>query len=371
MGYKILVINWQDIRNPLGGGAEVHFHEIFKRIAQQGHQITLLCCGYKNLPEEEIIDGIHVIRRGKRNFFNFIVPSLYKKYSREFQFDVVIDDLNKIPFFTPLFVKEPLIGIIHHLFGSSIFIELSIPVALYVTLAEKLVPKIYRNIPMAVVSNSTKQELIIKGFSEPDIHLVYNAVDRSAYQYYPEKKSPYPLVGYLGRIKKYKSVNHLILAFSKVIQKISDARLLIVGDGDYLPELKKLVSQLKLEQVVTFAGATSHEQKIDYLNQMWLAVNPSPKEGWGLTVIESNCCGIPVIAADSPGLRDSVVAGETGLLYPYANHDRLAELIIELIQNDKLRKSLAKKCINWAHQFNWENSATNMLNLIEKVLSRR
>ena len=371
MGYNILVINWQDIRNPLGGGAEVHFHEIFKRIAQQGHQVTLLCCGYKGFPDEEIIDEIHVIRHGKRNFFNYLVPFLYKKYSRKIQFDVIIDDINKIPFYTPLYVKEPLIGIIHHLFGSSIFIESSFPVALYVTLAEKLIPKIYRNVPMAVVSNSTKQELIQKGFFEHNIDLVYNAVDRSAYQYYPNKKSSYPLVGYLGRIKKYKSVNHLILSFSEVIQQIPEAKLLIIGDGDYLPELKNLVAKLKLEQVVTFTGATSHEQKIDYLNQMWLTVNPSPKEGWGLTVIEANCCGVPVIAADSPGLRDSVVAGKTGLLYPYGEYHRLAELIVELIQQENLRNSLSKQCISWAHQFNWENSATNMLNLIEKALSRR
>jgi len=371
MDYNILVINWQDIRNPLGGGAEVHLHEIFKRIAQKGHHIRLLCCGYKGLPTEEMIDDIHVIRRGGRNFFNYMVPSLYKKYSRECKFDVVIDDINKIPFYTPMYVKEPLIGIIHHLFGSSIFIESSIPIALYVTLTEKLIPKIYRSIPMAVVSNSTKQELIEKGFPEQNIDLVYNAVDPSEYSYFPSKKAPYPLVGYLGRIKKYKSVNHLILAFSKVVEQIPEARLLIIGDGDYLPELKRLVSKLKLEQVVTFAGATHHNKKIEYLNQMWLSVNPSPKEGWGLTVIEANCCGVPVIAADSPGLRDSVVAGKTGLLYSYGDYNRLAELIIELIQQDYLRNLLSKQCIGWAHQFNWENSATNMLNLIEKALSRR
>jgi len=371
MGYNILVINWQDIRNPLGGGAEVHFHEIFKRIAQRGHRVTLLCCGYQGLPGEEIIDDIHIIRRGKRNFFNYLVPFLYRKYSQKYKFDVVIDDINKIPFYTPLYVREPLVGIIHHLFGSSIFIESSLPVALYVTATERLIPKIYRHIPMAVVSNSTKQELIQKGFSAERIDLVQNAVDPSQYQYYPEKKAPYPVVGYLGRIKKYKSVNHLILAFSRVVQQIPAARLLIIGDGDYLPELKKLVSQQKLEQVVTFTGATDHNQKIDYLNQMWLSVNPSPKEGWGLTVIEANCCGVPVIAADSPGLRDSVVAGKTGLLYPYGDHQRLAELIIELIKNEDLRNSFSRESIRWSHQFNWENSATKMLRVIENALSRR
>ena len=371
MIYNILVINWQDIRNPLGGGAEVHFHEIFKRIVKMGHQVTLLCCSHKGLPGEEDIDGVKIIRAGHRNFFNFVVPFLYRKYSRANNYDVVIDDINKIPFYSPLFVKEPLIGIIHHLFGSSIFIESSLPVALYVKMAELLIPKVYRNIPMAVVSNSTKQELVQKDFSADQVDLVYNAVDHEAYQYFPDRKSASPLVGYLGRIKRYKSVNHLILAFEIVQQAIPNAKLLIIGDGDHLPELKKLVEQLKLNQKVIFTGALHHDQKIDYLNQMWLSVNPSPKEGWGLTVIEANCCGVPVNAANSPGLRDSVVDGKTGLLYPYGDQKRLAELIIHIIQNEDVRNNFAKESITWAHQFNWERSAENMLNVIEKTLSRR
>lgn len=371
MIYNILVINWQDIRNPLGGGAEVHFHEIFKRIVQRGHQVTLLCCSHKGLPGEDTIDGVKIIRAGHRNFFNFVVPFLYRKYSKANNYDVVIDDINKIPFYSPLFVKEPLIGIIHHLFGSSIFIECSLPVALYVKLAEMLVPKVYRNVPMAVVSNSTKQELVEKGFAADQIDLVYNAVDHDAYQFFPDRKSVSPLVGYLGRIKRYKSVNHLIQAFEIVQRKIPDAKLLIIGDGDHLPALEILVGELNLGDHVIFTGALHHDQKIDYLNQMWLSVNPSPKEGWGLTVIEANCCGVPVIAANSPGLKDSVVDGKTGLLYPYGDYHRLAELIIKVIQDQGLRKFFSEESRTWAHQFNWERSADNMLNLIEKTLAWR
>lgn len=371
MGYKILVINWQDIRNPLGGGAEVHFHEIFKRIVRRGHEVTLLSCAHPNLPEHEIIDGIEVVRRGPRQLFNYVVPWLYRIQSRKQSFDIVIDDINKIPFYTPLFVKEPLIGIVHHLFGESIFRELILPIALYVKLAESLIPRIYRNVPLAVVSESTRQELIQKGFSSKALHLVGNAVDHDAYPYRPELRSPHPLIGYLGRIKKYKSVDHLIRAFAMVIQAIPTARLLIVGDGDYLSVLQKLVRELKLEQVAHFTGAINHKEKIEYLNRMWLAVNPSPKEGWGLTVIEANCCGVPVVAANSPGLRDSVIDGETGLLYPYGDVEALAERMIRLIQNDSLRQRLAQQGIQWARQFDWEHSATAMLNLIGNVLSRR
>ena len=371
MSYNILVINWQDIRNPLGGGAEVHLHEIFKRIVQKGHSVTLLCCSHDGLPDNEIVDGIQIFRRGSRNAFNFHVPSQYKKLREQTNFDVVIDDINKIPFYSPFFVKEPLIGIIHHLFGSSIFLEAPLPIALYVNLAEKLIPAIYRNIPMAVVSNSTKNELVQKGFDEENIHLVYNAVEPEAYRADFSKKAVHPVVGYLGRIKKYKSVNHLIQAFKIVEKSIPDARLLLIGDGDYLPELKKLVAKLNLKDKVDFTGITHHQKKIDYLNKMWLMVNPSPKEGWGLTVIEGNSCGLPVIAADSPGLRDSVVHNETGFLYPYGDYHKLADLILNLLKNDKLRNSLTDKCIDWAHRFNWEKSANDMLNLIETVLSRR
>lgn len=371
MGYKILVINWQDIRNPLGGGAEVHFHEIFKRIVRQGHEVTLLSCAHPDLPQHEIIDGIQVVRHGPRHLFNYVVPWLYRNQSRGQPFDIVVDDINKIPFYTPLYVRKPLIGIVHHLFGSSIFKESILPIALYVRFAESLIPRIYRNVPLAVVSESTRQELIQKGFNSAALYLVGNAVDHEAYPYRPELRSPQPMIGYFGRIKKYKSVDHLIRAFAMVIQVIPTARLLIVGDGDYLSVLQKLVKQLKLEQVAHFTGAINHKEKIEYLNRMWLAVNPSPKEGWGLTVIEANCCGVPVVAANSPGLRDSVIDGQTGLLYPYGDVEALAERLIRLIQNDLLRQRLAQQSIRWAHQFNWEHSAAAMLNLIENVLSRR
>ena len=56
---------------------------------------------------------------------------------------------------------------------------------------------------------------------------------------------------------------------------------------------------------------------MDTLHRAHICLNPSPKEGWGLTVVEANQCGVPVVASDRPGLRDSVRDGQTGLLVPY------------------------------------------------------
>ena len=135
---RILVINWQDIRNPLSGGAEVHFHEIFRRVAAMGHAVTLLCSAFAGAAAEEEIDGIRILRCGSRQLFNFAVPAAYRRLRKAQAFDVVIDDLNKIPFYTPCFVQEPLLTIVHHLFGRSIYLETSWLPASYVYWSERL-----------------------------------------------------------------------------------------------------------------------------------------------------------------------------------------------------------------------------------------
>ncbi len=368
--YKILAINWQDISNPLGGGAEVHFHEIFKRVAAAGHNVTLLCSRYNGAADEEMIDGIRIVRRGKRNTFNFVVPSEYKKLRDEKEFDVVIDDINKIPFYTPLYVKEPILAIVHHFFSRTIYLEVPFLQASYVYLSEKLVPFIYRNTPFAAVSESSRQELIDAGIRAP-VHLLPNGVNVSEYRLRPELKSSTPLIGYLGRLKKYKSVDHLLRALPIVIRAVPDTRLLIIGDGDDRHRLEKLAGQLGIADKVEFAGQVDHETKIDLLNRVWCVVNPSPKEGWGLTVIEANACGAPVIAANSPGLRDSVVDGKTGRLYSYGNVEQLAQHLIGLLKDEKERNYFSQQSRLWSEKFSWEASAEKAIAIIETVLDAK
>ncbi len=215
---KILAFNWQDIKNPLGGGAEVHFHEIFSRIAKLGHEVTLFCSSFPGAPEREKIDSIEVIRKGGRNTFNFWVPLKYWTTLRSQHFDVVIDDINKIPFFTPLYARKPVVGIAHHLFGKTIFLETHFLAALYVYLSEKLIKYFYPRIPLLVVSESTREEFRRLGFPEENLVIAPNCIDPSIYRPTGVEKSKAPLVGYFGRLKKYKSVDHLLLAF-KIVRK--------------------------------------------------------------------------------------------------------------------------------------------------------
>ncbi|MBN1562075.1 glycosyltransferase family 4 protein [candidate division KSB1 bacterium] len=363
--FNILVINWQDITHPLGGGAEVHFHEIFKRVVAAGHRVTLLSCHFEGAPCEEIVDGVRIVRRGKRDFFNYAVPHAYRELRDRDRFDIVFDDLNKIPFYTPFFVKEPIVAIAHHFFGKSIFLEVSFQYASYVYLSEFFVRYVYRRTPFAVVSNSTREELRRWGMRS-EIDLLPNAVDLQRYEVLPEVKSASPVIGYLGRIKKYKSVDHIIRAMPDIVKKIPDVTLKIIGDGDALPELRQLAQLLAVDKNIEFTGHVSQQDKVRLINESWIVVNPSSKEGWGLTVIESNACHVPVVAARSPGLVDSVIDGKTGTLYEYGDIKQLMNSVVDLLQNDTKRSYLADNARAWAERWNWDDSAAKAMRIIEK-----
>ena len=368
---KILVFNWQDINNPLGGGAEVHLHEIFKRIASQGHSVTLFCCSFPGAKAEDWIDGIRVLRQGTRNLFNLSVPSRYRSQFRHEGYDVVVDDINKIPFYSPWFVREPLVGIMHHFFGKSIFLEASLPAALYVAAAEKLAVRVYRSTPFAVVSESTRQEMVELGFPKENISIVPNCVDHGVYHPADQPPSSASVVGHLGRLKKYKSVDHLLRACQIVRGEMPEVQLKIVGDGDYRPWLEALTHKLGLTEAVQFTGFLTKDETVRQLHQVSVAVNCSVKEGWGLTVIEANACGVPVIASDVPGLRDSVVDEKTGLLYEYGNIEQLAQKMLLILRDEHLRNRLRNGAITWAQSFDWGDSAERMVDVLTRAIQRK
>ena len=368
---KILVLNWQDIKSPLGGGAEVHLHEIFKRIAANGHEVTLFCYRYKGALSEEIVDGIRVIRKGSRSFFNFYVPIMYLKNFHKGEYDIIIDDINKIPFYTPIYVRKPLLAISHHFFGTSIFRESGFIAGCYVYMAEKVVDWIYKKTPFVVVSQSTLQEFIDRGFNPEMFSIVPNAISQNLFPMKVNQKNEFPTITYFGRLKKYKSVDHLLRAFALVSKKLNNAKLLILGKGDYQPKLEELAKELGISDNTTFSGFISEEDKIPLLSLSHCVVNTSMKEGWGITNIEANACGTLVISANVPGLRDSVKEGVSGLLYEYGNIEQLADILIEILTNTKLREKLSEGAVTWAKSFSWDKSAELMINRCEEILRRK
>jgi glycosyltransferase involved in cell wall biosynthesis len=366
---KILVINWQDWRNPLAGGAEVQCREVFSRVAAAGHRVTLVCSGFDGAPPEETLDGVRVVRGGGRLLFNWSVPRLYRERLMHEAYDVVVDDMNKLPFFTPLYVREPLLGLVHHLFGGSIFREADPLSASYVYGMERAALALYRRrgVPFMVVSPSTRTDMLARGFPADRLSIVPLAVDHRVFRPGEAARSPSPLLGYVGRLKRYKCVDHLLEAMPAVRRAVPGARLVVVGGGDDLKRLERLASALDLSGFVEFTGYVSEGEKVRRLQEMWCMAMPSSKEGWGLTVTEANACGTPAIASDVPGLRDAVQEGVTGMLFPFGNREALARCAAAMLSDPAAREGMSRRALEFSAGFTWEESAARTIAALQRV----
>lgn len=368
---KILIFNWRCPKHPLAGGAEKATFEIAKRWVQWGHHVQLVCGNYSGGQKYDDIDGVRVTRLGGK-YSVYVEAILHYCGKLKGRYDVVIDEINNIPFFTPLYVREPKVTFIHQLAANILFEELPQIQARFCYLMEPHVLRLYRNTPI-ITSPSTKEDLLRIGIAERNIHVVNYGVDHNVYK--PNgNKSSYPYIFYLGRLKRFKGVHLIIEAMEQVVKEIPDAQLSIVGkgDADYENALRQLRDKLNLEKNILFCRLGFEDsilQKVKIMQEAWALVFPSMREGFGLVALEASACGTPTIATDVPGLRDTVKNYETGFLVPPKNIEALAESIIQIFTDDELRGRLSKGAFEWSRRFDWDRTADKMLDVLKNTIN--
>ena len=358
---RILWINHRDPKHPQAGGAEVRLYEIGRRLVKMGHEVTVLCEKVDGLPGKEVLEGIEIRRIGGKTSIHFLAPLYVKKHGLEY--DVIIDDIaHAVPWYSPLATRKPVVAQIHHVHQDVVYVELSKPLAWIVSRAERTIAKVYQH--FIAVSQSTKEELVKRLGIDPDrIAVVPNGVDLEKYR--PGPKDPRPTILWVGRIKKYKNLDHLIKAYKVVKQEIPDAQLIIIGTGDQEQEMKELARELELRDVY-FLSRVSEEKKIRWMQRAWVIVSTSMVEGWGMTITEAAACGTPAVAYNVPGLRDSVKHMETGVLVEPRDIEQLAKVITHLLTDHGLRNRFAEKVCRHAHQYSWSRVTEYFLETIER-----
>ena len=352
---KILLVNWQDRENPQAGGAEIHLHEIFGRLAARGHEVTLLCGGWPRCPPRATLDGIDVIRIGTRLTWRALASGAYRRLFRGHPHDVLVEDINKMPLYTPRWGARRVVGLVPHLFGGTAFQELAAPLAALVWLSERPIAHVYRDVPFHVISESTADDLIQRGIHRDLIRVIYPGIDTVHYTPDPACRSPGPLFSYLGRLKRYKGIDHVIRAFAEAA--LPNATLEIAGAGDHRAALERLAASLDLGRRARFLGRISEEDKVSLLRRSWALAFASPKEGWGITNLEAAACGTPVVASNSPGIRESVRDGETGFLVPHGDTAAMAAAFRRIAASPDLVRTLCANARSFAESFTWERAA--------------
>ena len=160
---NILAVNWQDLENPHAGGAEIHFFEIFGRLAEAGHRVRLVCSGWSGAPPTATIRGIEVQRNGRRNSFALVGRRAVRRAIAAERPDIVVEDVNKLPLFLASMTELPFCVLVPHLFGETAFQEAPWPMAATVWLGERPLPRAYGRAGFHAISESTRDDLVARG----------------------------------------------------------------------------------------------------------------------------------------------------------------------------------------------------------------
>jgi glycosyltransferase involved in cell wall biosynthesis len=360
---RVLVLNERDPTHPRAGGAEVHVAEIARRLAARGFAITQYACGHRGAPAVETLAGLTVRRLGPLPVYYPRAVLETARETRRGRFDVVVECLNKLPFCARAYSAVPVLAVSHHLFGASAFAQAPWPVAAAVVALEKLIPRVYRDVPFLAISESSRQDLVARGIPADHIGVSPPGADLPAAAPRPMAQRPCRIV-YLGRLEKYKRVDLLLSACASLAPRFPALEIAIVGRGAERPRLEALARDLGLAARTRFTGFVDAAERDRLVADARVAVFPSVKEGWGLTAIECNALGVPVVATDAPGLRDSVRHDQTGVLVPDAKPDAFAwalgQALAELLGDEARLTRLASGAQAWARRFDWETAADEM-----------
>jgi glycosyltransferase involved in cell wall biosynthesis len=367
---RILLVNWNDRENPQAGGAEIHLHEIFGRLARAGHAIDLVASGWPGAAPTATVDGLHVHRVGGRNSFVWRGRGAVRRLLAANRYDIVVEDINKLPLFLTGVTRLPISVIVPHLFGTTAFAEASWPVAAVVWAMERPIPRAYRRAGFHAISESTRDDLVARGVRRERITVIYPGVD--AAWYCPDPAVPRaerPTFLYVGRLKRYKGVETALRALAVARRERPAITFDIAGQGDDRPRLESVARELGVAEAVRFLGFVPDEEKRRLLRRAWAVVFPSPKEGWGITNVEAAACGTPALASDSPGLRESVRNGESGWLVPHGDAAALGTRMRELAADPATVERLGRGGRAFAMGLSWERAATATAAHLERVIA--
>lgn len=152
-----------------------------------------------------------------------------------------------------------------------------------------------------------------------------------------------PLIGYAGRLVYEKGVQHLVGAVPVLRKQHPELRVVIAGDGPYLPELQEETSRLGLHDSVSFPGFLSTAELPAMLAATDATVVPSMYEPFGMVALEAAAAGAPLAVAATGGLAEIVEPGVTGVMFPHSDPDALADAVDTLLADAVFARRVARR----------------------------
>ncbi len=354
---------------PSVGGYETNIYELSRRLIERGFQIDIITCNAENtpkskkLPTYDELDGISICRLPSWNILwgNYPIPKpsfttlriLFRLLRNDYDLVNTQGRIFLTSFVGLIFAKLKRIHLVHTERGTK-------PAASrgFVELVRKTndhtLGRLVVSLAWKTVGVSTDTCDFLKKMGAKKVILIHNGIDAEVFERRQVRQSTSIVtITFVGRLVHGKGVQDLIIAFPE-INKESKARLLIIGDGSYRPELERLAQSIDKEKIL-FLGQKTQREIADILNNSDIFVNPSYSEGLPTSVLEAGAAGLPIVATDVGGTREIIEDGKSGFLVSPADTRALTEKVCQLIKDEQLREDFGRNIKQFVKQtFDWD-----------------
>jgi glycosyltransferase involved in cell wall biosynthesis len=370
----VLLLCWRDTGHPQGGGSEAYLQRIGAQLAAAGLEVTLQTARYAGAPRNEVVDGVRINRAGGVNSI-YIWAGLAMVLARvglgplrKVRPDVVIDTQNGLPFLARLAYGRRVVLLVHHCHRDLWPVAGRLKGRFGWFVESRLSPWLHRRNQYVTVSLPSARDLTDLGVDANRIAVVRNGLDEAPPETLTLPRADDPRIALLSRLVPHKQIEDALTAVAELRPRMPGLHLDILGGGWWRDRLIDHARLLGVSDAVTFHGHVDDVTKHEVLQQCWVHVLPSRKEGWGLAVTEAAQHGVPTIGYRySGGLTDSIIDGVTGLLV-----DNRSEMVLgleRLLTDPVLRDQLGGKAQTRSGEFSWDQSAEAMRTVLESTFA--
>jgi 1,2-diacylglycerol 3-alpha-glucosyltransferase len=378
------------------GGMEVHTDLLSKGLAQKGHRVTIITTGHKEGKVSETIQSVAVYyvagtKPGKysRKWYRQSVEK-FMELHRQQPFDLVCSEsAGAYGLIRSSDLKSagvPVVLILHGIFYNELKTRFNVGFSLKTLLAAGyyLYTYIFRDIAMiakanAIIATSQEQKRLIKKFyflPEQKIFTVYNGIDTKMI---PIDAGFWNSLGFsvedkiilsVARLKEEKGLHVIINALPNILVDIPQAKLLIVGEGEYRKYLETLASELGLLGKVIFSGAVPYESLGKYYHLADVFVNSTIREnGYDLTIIQAMAYGKAVVVSRLKSLIGVIDDGKNGFLVGRGEIKELSQTVVKVLKDVNIARAAGKEAQSQAQTlFSVESMIDNTIKVFEKCI---
>jgi glycosyltransferase involved in cell wall biosynthesis len=231
--------------------------------------------------------------------------------------------------------------------------------AILAKLKKPISKKILAKASFVIANSQWLKQLALSSDPRKEIEVIYNGADDALrFSVDPSKHDPQQFkIICVSKIEPIMGIRFLIQAFKLLSGRYAQLHLLVVGDGQERQSLEDLVRGLEIKEKVEFVGEVSHEKLGEYYKQVDLVVSPSSDDGINRETREMVAFGLPVVAFETPWIKELVQDNMDGLLAKMNEADDMAEKIERLVLDKQLLETLKKNSLLRSKELGWENIA--------------